>query len=162
MLLIISNCSLFSPSEADNPDDIGDLDPFNWKKIPAIYDASIFQFSYYTEILHEDFAYENFSQTHFRNDFTSRLNSIVNNYDSIVVTWNKIDSLPDPSFENVTEVELKVRSYLLTAWLDNSASTYTGLANFTLKQDEDNDNWLIKKWKDTNDSTGVSFFNPSF
>lgn len=163
LILLVSSCTLFSPDEiTELPDKIPDQDPFSWKKIPESPNTGIFNFSYYTDIFHADFTYENQSQVHERSVFLSRLNIILDNYSEISVSWSKGDTLPDPSLQNANEVELRVRNYTIAAiGSDNNSEQFSGEANFTIKRDSTSSKWLIKRWRDK-DSTGISFFNPNF
>lgn len=161
LLILFCSCGLFSPSDVAAPDGVSDLDPFGWKNIPESPNKGIFSFSYYTDVFHQDFIYENQSQIHQRSDFLTRLNKILDNYRDVSVSWSKGDTLPDPSLQNENEVELRVRDYLVEVSSNSTIETYNGEANFTLKKDSTSNRWKIHRWRDK-DSTGVSFFNPQF
>lgn len=157
------NCTLFSPSDIkENPQKIADSDPFNWNGILSASDFNILQFIDYTDVFHDDFNYENSSETFAKIDFNTRLVEIEKNYDSISVYWENNTGQEDPSFENVTTVELREREYAVNVWLDNTLYEYTGTVNFTFEKNTETDRWYILKWRDINDNSGVSFFHPKF
>lgn len=160
---MVLSCSLLTPSDnIETPEKIVNSDPFNWSDILAPADFNILQFSYYTDVFHEDYSYVNSSQVIDRITFISRLTSIISNYDSINVSWENNTSQEDPSFENVIKVELRERDYKVETWLSNNINEYSGTVNFIFEKDTVIDKWFIKEWRDINDNSGVSFFHPDF
>lgn len=161
--MLFINCSLFSPAEIEQkPVKIVESDPFNWEGILSSSDYNILQFVDYTDVFHNDFNYENASMTFESIRFNSRLNTIVKGCDSMDVYWENNTGLEDPSFENVTTVELRERDYIVDVWKGTTFVEYTGTVNFTFEKDAEEDRWYIKKWRDINDNSGLSFFNPDF